>query len=61
MTKLEEELLALVLEQTILIRNLKIKIRVIDPEGEFYPPEDWRDCSEIVRQAVKWLDGHSIE
>jgi len=45
MTDLERELLALVLEQAIMIRDLKVKIRVINPEGEFYSPEDWRDCS----------------
>ena len=61
MTDLEQELLALVLEQTIMIRNLKVKIRVINPEGEFYPPEDWHDCSEIVQQAIQLLDKTSEE
>jgi len=55
MTDLEQELLALILEQTIMIRNLKVKIRIIDPEGEFYPPEDWHDCSEIVQQAIRMI------
>ena len=55
MTDLERELLALVLEQAIMIRDLKVKIRVINPEGEFYSPEDWRDCSEIVQQAIQLI------
>ena len=55
MTDLEQELLALVLEQTIMIRDLKVKIRVINPEGEFYSPEDWKDCSEIVQKAIQLL------
>ena len=61
MTDLEQEMLALVLEQTITIRNLKIKIRMINPEGEFYPPEDWKDCSEIVEQAIQLLNETSKE
>ena len=61
MTDLEQELLALVLEQTIMIRDLKVKIRVINPEGEFYPPEDWYDCSDIVQQAIQLLNKTSKE
>ena len=56
MTDLERELLELVLEQTIAIRNLKIKIRLIDPEGEFYPPEDWYHYSYIVQKSIELLD-----
>ena len=56
MTDLERELLELVLEQTIAIRNLKIKIRLIDPEGEFYPPEDWHHYSYIVQKSIQLLE-----
>ena len=56
MTDLEQELLALVLEQIIMIRDLKVKIRVIDHEGEFYSPEDWSDCSEIVQRAIQMIN-----
>ena len=56
MTDLERELLALVLVQSIMIRDLKVKIRVINPDGEFYSPEDWHDCSEVVQQAILLID-----
>lgn len=47
----ETQLLRIIVEQAITIRNLKIKLRIY--EGEYYPDEDYNE--DVVGEIVARL------